>query len=803
MKIGKRLAALALCLVMVLGMVGTAGAASNNAENEGTEPTFTGTITINNLQMGATYHAYKLLDLYAPVGTANAQVYGFKNDSAWAGFFLNKEVEGVNTAPVAEYFDVVEVTDEKGYQVAANEYWDIDYVVTLKATVEDQDAAGAAIAKLALEWVSTHDVPVAGTLENAGYSRNSTITVHEPGYYLVDTNTGSLGSLGTMGGTDADGNATDTLEVDEKNTLPMVIKSVWDGEDAPTDSNKFDYISNPNSGSRMTGQIGLGVNVGGKEGSWYSATSASFNDTIYYRTYVNASKGAERYWLFDRLDPSLDLVENSFEVYKYDGTNKTSLTQGTDWTLETNLYYVEQKDEKTFSHTCSFIVKFNDDVVSALKEGEFLVVFYNAILNETAVAEANANIAVLGTGKGDLQYTEISEFTANETEIAKYVGNEVPSVQGSKPTGEGVALFCEDIVSAKFSTALVYSYYFDLVKTDKDDNVLSGAKFQLLDENKNPISLVRYEDPFAGAPDGVNRALFDYLGTGMSANMRIISVNDSMLDDLINMGRMSNGMYAAMAGLQSHRRQQGWKYYARTEYSTTPWTEKPEDGTTIEHPAETFTYVDRDAHYRLAKPGETGITEFEAGHIRFVGLDAGTYYLHEVKAPEGYNTLAVDQKIVLSNPVYNVSAGGSNGTAVGGAGGVSAAALKRYVVLYINDSENSVPVRGDVTLVGETEKTRFYPEMTKYLVFRESMYQTTTGTGTDAGGKNPSQIGYGTIVGGLDDGANGGVQIVNLTGSELPHTGGIGTTIFYTLGGLLVVGAGILLVVKKRMGAAE
>lgn len=788
----KRLAALALAAVMAVAMVVPAWAAADDTQPE---PEFTGTITVSNPQQGATYHAYKLLDLYAPEGTASAQVYGFKDDSAWAKFFLD-EVEGVNTAPVAEYFDVVEVTDEKGYQVAANEYWNIDYVVTLKATVKDQDAAGAAIAKLALEWVSTYDVPVAGTLENAGYSRDSAITVHEPGYYLVDTNTGSLGSLGTMGGTDADGNATDTLEVDEKNELPTLIKQVWDRDTAPTGEDElFAGMETLVNMQRMVSRP-----IAGEQGSWFDQTSASFNDTVHYRLYVNASKGAERYWIFDRLDPSLDLVENSFEVYKYDGTNKTSLTQGTDWTLETNLYYVEQKDEKTFSHTCSFIVKFNDDVVSALKEGEFLVVFYNAILNETAVAEANANIAVLGTGKGDLQYTEISEFTANETEIAKYVGNEVPSVQGSKPTGEGVALFCEDIVSAKFSTALVYSYYFDLVKTDKDDNVLSGAKFQLLDENKNPISLVRYEDPFAGAPDGVNRALFDYLGTGMSANMRIISVNDSMLDDLINMGRMSNGMYAAMAGLQSHRRQQGWKYYARTEYSTTPWTEKPEDGTTIEHPAETFTYVDRDAHYRLAKPGETGITEFEAGHIRFVGLDAGTYYLHEVKAPEGYNTLAVDQKIVLSNPVYNVSAGGSNGTA---AGGVSAAALKRYVVLYINDSENSVPVRGDVTLVGETEKTRFYPEMTKYLVFRESMYQTTTGTGTDAGGKNPPQIDYGTIVGGLDDGANGGVQIINLTGAELPHTGGMGTTLFYAVGGLLVVGAGILLVVKKRMKSEE
>ena len=46
---------------------------------------------------------------------------------------------------------------------------------------------------------------------------------------------------------------------------------------------------------------------------------------------------------------------------------------------------------------------------------------------------------------------------------------------------------------------------------------------------------------------------------------------------------------------------------------------------------------------------------------------------------------------------------------------------------------------------------------------------------------------------------NGGVQITNNKGSELPSTGGIGTTIFYVIGGILVVGAGVLLITKKRM----
>jgi len=41
--------------------------------------------------------------------------------------------------------------------------------------------------------------------------------------------------------------------------------------------------------------------------------------------------------------------------------------------------------------------------------------------------------------------------------------------------------------------------------------------------------------------------------------------------------------------------------------------------------------------------------------------------------------------------------------------------------------------------------------------------------------------------------------VTNNSGTEMPSTGGIGTTIFYVLGSLLVVGCGIVLVSRKRM----
>ena len=47
------------------------------------------------------------------------------------------------------------------------------------------------------------------------------------------------------------------------------------------------------------------------------------------------------------------------------------------------------------------------------------------------------------------------------------------------------------------------------------------------------------------------------------------------------------------------------------------------------------------------------------------------------------------------------------------------------------------------------------------------------------------------------------LTIANNAGATLPETGGIGTTLFYVIGALLVVGAGVLLVTKKRMGKAD
>lgn len=131
---------------------------------------------------------------------------------------------------------------------------------------------------------------------------------------------------------------------------------------------------------------------------------------------------------------------------------------------------------------------------------------------------------------------------------------------------------------------------------------------------------------------------------------------------------------------------------------------------------------DSPAEYRVAKSGETGVTEITTGNTgKFLlkGLDAQQYYLVEKEAPKGYNKL-----------LYPVP----------------------------------VEIRFD-----------------------------TAGTATDCEVYQNNTLVYSATQ------SDGFVTVDNKTGTELPETGGIGTTIFYVAGSILLIGAAILLIVKKRM----
>lgn len=144
-------------------------------------------------------------------------------------------------------------------------------------------------------------------------------------------------------------------------------------------------------------------------------------------------------------------------------------------------------------------------------------------------------------------------------------------------------------------------------------------------------------------------------------------------------------------------------------------------------------------------PNKSGTTVLTAtsdseGKMFFNNLEVGTYTLKETKAPAGYIKDNTEHTVVISAE-YN-----TDGT------------LKSYSIKIDDD---------DIATYTATTKA-------------DKTIETITP------GKN-----------------NMSFPINNKKGTELPSTGGIGTTIFYIVGMILVLGAGVLLVTRRRMRANE
>lgn len=131
----------------------------------------------------------------------------------------------------------------------------------------------------------------------------------------------------------------------------------------------------------------------------------------------------------------------------------------------------------------------------------------------------------------------------------------------------------------------------------------------------------------------------------------------------------------------------------------------------------------------------TELVSDENGLFKVIGLDDGIYFLKETLAPSGYNTLAEPIKLVISADTSN----GQNGFG----------AVTELKTIHV--TVGSDPAASGATTAGDPA----------------------TGTVN--------------------------ITVKNNQGTTLPGTGGIGTTIFYVIGGGLMVAAGILLITKKRM----
>ncbi len=161
-------------------------------------------------------------------------------------------------------------------------------------------------------------------------------------------------------------------------------------------------------------------------------------------------------------------------------------------------------------------------------------------------------------------------------------------------------------------------------------------------------------------------------------------------------------------------------------------------------------------------------TSDAAGRLNFTGLDAGVYYLEEVKAPAGYVKQSGKVKITISAEFDT-----------------------KTVTEYYDQNGDWWDVGGE----GRTAYTYDVKELKNYKV----TYGDADASEYTFGHAHESK--ENEIKWSIDSSKEAPQSIVNTKGVELPSTGGMGTTLFYIIGAILVVGAGIVLVTRRRMSA--
>ena len=188
MKIIKKIAAIMLSVMMVLGMCSVVGA----AEASGTSGT-TGSITINKAAPGETYKIYRILDLESYSGSGETENYAYK---------LRKTTSKWNTFIQSDGIKDVYVTLDGDY-------------VTWKSGVADDKAAE--FAQKALDYAEKNSIAAEEEKKLSGTETSAEFTNLPLGYYLVETSVGTVIALNT---TKPD------WEINDKNVAPIVKKEV-------------------------------------------------------------------------------------------------------------------------------------------------------------------------------------------------------------------------------------------------------------------------------------------------------------------------------------------------------------------------------------------------------------------------------------------------------------------------------------------------------------------------------------------------------------------------------------------------
>ena len=100
-----------------------------------------------------------------------------------------------------------------------------------------------------------------------------------------------------------------------------------------------------------------------------------------------------------------------------------------------------------------------------------------------------------------------------------------------------------------------------------------------------------------------------------------------------------------------------------------------------------------------------------------------------------------------------------------------------------------------------TEDKTLEPQVLSKQLYKTNGYEKYDADGNLIEHKEEQTAEYTQVTKNLSELDAAALEIINQKGTELPSTGGIGTTIFYVIGAILVLGAGILLVTRRRMNA--
>lgn len=286
MKIIKKIAAIMLSVMMVLGMCSVVGAEGAGTTSGTSAPT--GSIKISNAIVKQEYKIYRILELESYDKTNG--LYSYKPNSSWEAFFDDK------SNPKGAGSDYITV-DDNGYA---------------RWKGAETDERKREFAKLALEYAKDKKIPedakeTANASDEGATTTELTFQKLPLGYYLVDSSAGALCSLNT---TNPD------VTIEEKNGVPSVKKEVQEDSDNRWDKNN----------------------------------TADIGQTVNFKTTITAQAGAQNYVLHDKMDKGLTFIKDDVQIQwikKSDNTT-TLLTNGTEYDVTTT--DLETTDPKCTFH---------------------------------------------------------------------------------------------------------------------------------------------------------------------------------------------------------------------------------------------------------------------------------------------------------------------------------------------------------------------------------------------------------------------------------------------------------------------